>query len=69
LEGGRSRRDTSEAYRTLLEAHGMTGSMSRRGNLYDNAKAESFMKTRKVEAVYLAPYERSMTLSPTFRAL
>ena len=31
--------------------------MSRRGNLYDNAKAESFMKTLKVEAVYLAAYE------------
>jgi putative transposase len=25
--------------------------MSRRGNPYDNAKAESFMKTLKVEAV------------------
>jgi putative transposase len=31
--------------------------MSRRGNPYDNAKAESFMKTLKVEAVYLAGYE------------
>ena len=31
--------------------------MSRRGNRYDNAKAESFMKTLKVEAVYLAAYE------------
>ena len=31
--------------------------MSRRGNPYDNAKAESFMKTLKVEAVYLADYE------------
>ena len=30
--------------------------MSRRGNPYDNAKAESFMKTLKVEAVYLAAY-------------
>ena len=30
---------------------------SRRGNPYDNAKAESFMKTLKVEAVYLAAYE------------
>ena len=47
----------SEAYRTLLAAHGLTGSMSRRGNPYDNAKAESFMKTLKVEAVYLAAYE------------
>jgi hypothetical protein len=26
-------------------------------NPYDNAKAESFMKTLKVEAVYLAAYE------------
>ena len=38
-------------------AHGLKGSMSRRGNPYDNAKAESSMKTLKVEAVYLAAYE------------
>jgi putative transposase len=31
--------------------------MSRRGNPYDNAKAESFMKTLKVEAVSLMEYE------------
>jgi putative transposase len=37
--------------------HGLTGSMGRRGNPYDNAKAESFMKTLKVEAVYLMAYE------------
>ena len=47
----------SETYRELLESHGLAGSMSRRGNPYDNAKAESFMKTLKVEAVYLAAYE------------
>lgn len=47
----------SEAYRELLTAHGLAGSMGRRGNPYDNAKAESFMKTLKVEAVYLAGYE------------
>jgi putative transposase len=47
----------SEIYRALLSAHGLIGSMSRRGNPYDNAKAESFMKTLKVEAVYLAAYE------------
>ena len=47
----------SETYRALLAAHGLDGSMSRRGNPYDNAKAESFMKTLKVEAVYLAAYE------------
>lgn len=47
----------SEVYRELLAKSGFTGSMSRRGNPYDNAKAESFMKTLKVEAVYLAAYE------------
>ena len=29
----------------------------RRGNLYDNAKAESFMETIKVEKIYLMAYE------------
>jgi putative transposase len=33
------------------------GSMGRRGNPYDKAKAESFMKTLKVEAVYPMAYE------------
>jgi len=47
----------SEIYRQLLSAHGLLGSMGRRGNPYDNAKAESFMKTLKVEAVYLMAYE------------
>ncbi len=47
----------SAVYRKLLAAHGLVGSMSRRGNPYDNAKAESFMKTIKVEAVYLMDYE------------
>jgi putative transposase len=46
-----------EAYRRLLAQHGLVGSMGRRGNPYDNAKAESFMKTLKVEAVYLMDYE------------
>jgi len=31
--------------------------MSWRGNPYDNAQAESFMKTLKVEAVYVTEYE------------
>ena len=31
--------------------------MGRRGNPYDNGKAESFMKTLKVEAVYDADYQ------------
>ena len=47
----------SEVYRSLLVKHGLIGSMGRRGNPYDNAKAESFMKTLKVEAVYVMDYE------------
>ena len=47
----------SELYRGLLAEHGLVGSMGRRGNPYDNAKAESFMKPLKVEAVYLMDYE------------
>ena len=31
--------------------------MGRRGNPYDNAKAESFMKTLKVEGVYPMAFE------------
>jgi putative transposase len=45
------------AYRHHLAAHGLVGSMGRRGNPYDNAKAESFMKTLKVEAVYPMAFE------------
>ena len=47
----------SARYRELLAQHGLVGSMSRRGNPFDNAKAESLIKTLKVEAVYLADYE------------
>src|SRR6516164_8719553 len=47
----------SEIYCAILRDYGFVGSMSRRGNPYDNAKAESFMKTLKVEAVYLMAYE------------
>ncbi len=38
-------------YVQLLEVHGIISSMSRPGNPYDNAWAESFMKTLKVEEV------------------
>jgi putative transposase len=43
---------SAQAYWEGLSRNGLVGSMGRRGNPYDNAKAESFMKTLKVEAVY-----------------
>jgi putative transposase len=43
-------------YTDLLKEAGIDISMSRRGNPYDNAKAESFMKTLKYEEVYLSDY-------------
>ena len=36
--------------------NGIQISLSRRGNPYDNAKAESFMKTLKYEEVYRSEY-------------
>ncbi len=47
----------SETYRRVLDAAGLQGSMSAVGNPYHNAQAESFMKTLKVEDVYIAGYE------------
>lgn len=46
----------SHEYVALLESRGFLISMSRTGNPYDNAKAESFMKTLKCEEVYLRQY-------------
>lgn len=43
-------------YTSLLRETGVAISMSRRGNPYDNAQAESFMKTLKYEEVYLSEY-------------
>jgi transposase InsO family protein len=42
---------------SLLEQNGILISMSRKGNPYDNAFAESFMKTIKYDEVYLNEYE------------
>lgn len=39
----------SEDYQAVLEAHGITCSMSRRGNCYDNAVMEAFFSTVKNE--------------------
>lgn len=39
----------SKNFRSLLQAHGCRQSMSRRGNCYDNAQAESFFSRYKAE--------------------
>ena len=44
-------------YTSELRAHGIAISMSRRGNPYDNAACESFMKTLKYEEVYRSEYQ------------
>jgi putative transposase len=47
----------SQRYTELLTAHDIRISMSRRGNPYDNAFAESFIKTLKYEEVHLNDYD------------
>jgi transposase InsO family protein len=46
----------SKDYVDLLTEHEILISMSRRGNPYDNAQAESFIKTLKYEEVYRNEY-------------
>ena len=46
-----------EAYRRLLERHGISLSMSGVGNCYDNAAMESFWATLKTELVHHQRYE------------
>jgi putative transposase len=46
----------SGEYTELLKQHQVQISMSRKGNPYDNARCESFMKTLKYEEVYRQEY-------------
>ena len=46
----------SSDYTNLLTDQGITSSMSRKGNPWDNAACESFMKTLKYEEVYRNEY-------------
>jgi transposase InsO family protein len=46
----------SDAYQHLLEQHGITISMSHRGDCYDNAMMESFWATLKTELVHDQKY-------------
>ena len=45
-----------KAFRNLLKSNLITQSMSRKGNCWDNAVAESFFKTLKVKRVYQMTY-------------
>jgi len=46
----------SDAYQRLLTSHGITCSMSRKGNCWDNAPMESFFATLKKELIHLEDY-------------
>ena len=52
LHSDRGAQYASERFRAQLAAHGIIASMSRRGNCYDNARAESFFSTLKIEHTY-----------------
>ncbi len=47
----------SREYRRLLEIHGFMGSMSRTGNCFDNAVAESFFGSLKQERIHWRHYQ------------
>ena len=56
---------TSQAYFKLTQSYGITPSMSRRGNPYDNALAENFFSILKTECIYrvkLQSYEEARLL-------
>ena len=47
----------SKAFRRLLKAHGILGSMSRKGDCWDNAVVESFFGSLKQELVHWRNYQ------------
>ena len=47
----------SKAFRRLLKAHGILGSMSRKGDCWDNAVVESFFGSLKQELVHWKNYQ------------
>lgn len=47
----------SKAFRTLLKVHGISGSMSAKGDCWDNAVAESFFGSLKQERVHWRNYQ------------
>jgi putative transposase len=52
VHSDQGRQFASATYRHVLAQNGLTASMSRKGNCYDNAFVESFFSTLKYELVY-----------------
>jgi putative transposase len=46
----------SDLFQALLRRYGFTCSMSRKGNCWDNAVAESFFHSLKVEAIHVSTF-------------
>ena len=58
----------AHSYRALQEKHGLVPSMSRKGDCYDDAVAESFFASLKNERVYFNNYQtRQEAKSDIFR--
>ncbi len=48
----RGRRHCAHDHQKILRHHGFKGSMSGKGNCYDNAAVETFFKTIKAELIW-----------------
>jgi transposase InsO family protein len=57
VHSGRGSQYCSKVYQRLLQRHGLICSMSKRGDFYDNASADSFFHTLKVELTHGVRYE------------
>ena len=60
---------TSQEYFDLTQEYGITPSMSRRGNCYDNAMAENFFSILKTESLYrqkIATFQQARELIDEF---
>jgi len=66
IHSDQGRQFVSAAYRHVIAQHGLTASMARKGNCYDNAFIESFFSSLKYELVY---HHRFATLSEARNAI